>query len=192
MLAGTGSAHLNIDVTLIDAASGAELASVSEDRTFAWGGLYGSTRGITLMEENAAKEIAAWLALGKGEDPDAILAKIKFVALQGPPEGEHGTIYILRPQAMVGAAARFRVGINDLTLGESKRKRYYVIYAPPGEHRVWAGGDKKKKYVPVEVEAGGAYYFMAFGMKQMPNKKGEKKLKECKLAREVDLTRFEQ
>jgi hypothetical protein len=31
---------------------------------------------------------------------------------------------------------------------------------------------------------------MAMGMKQMPDKKGENKLKECKLAREIDKTRF--
>jgi len=191
LLAGTGSAHLNIDVTLLDAASGDEIASFVEDRTFAWGGLYGGTRGITLMEENAAKEIAAWLSLGKGEDQEAILEKMKYVALQGPPESEHGTIYILRPQAMVGAAVRFRIGINDLTLGESKRKRYHVVYAPPGDHRVWLGNDKKKRYTPVTVEAGGVYYFQAMSMKQMPAKKGENKLKECKLAREIDLTRFD-
>jgi hypothetical protein len=92
------------------------------------------------MEENAA-----WLALGKGEDPEAILEKMKRVALQGPPETEHGTIYILRPQGMVGGAARFRVGIDDVTLGESKRKRYHVAYVTPGKHKVWAGNDKNKK-----------------------------------------------
>jgi hypothetical protein len=32
---------------------------------------------------------------------------------------------------------------------------------------------------------------MSMSMKQMPAKKGENKLKECKLAREIDLTRFE-
>jgi len=46
---------------------------------------------------------------------------------------------------MVGAASRFRVGIDDMTLGESKRKRYYVAYVPPGKHKVWAGNDKNKK-----------------------------------------------
>ena len=193
LLAGTGSAHLNIKVTLIDAESGDELTTFAEERTFAWGGLYGGSRGITLMEENAAKEIAAWLALGKGEDQDAILEKMKFVALQGPPEAEHGTIYILRPQGMVGAANRFRVGIDDLTLGESKRNRYYVIYASPGNHEVWNGGDKKRwRTTPVQVEPGGVYYFQAMSMKAMPDDKGENKLKDCKLAREIDLTRFEQ
>lgn len=188
---GTGAAHLNVRVTLLDAGSGSELASFEEKRTFAWGGLVGSSRGVTLMEENAAKEIAAWLALGKGEDPDEILNKMKFVALQGPPEAEHGTIYILRPQGMVGAANRFRVGIDDLTLGQSKRKRYHVVYAPPGNHEVWNAGDKKRwRTTPVQVEDGGVYYFQAMNMKPMPAKKGAAKLKECKLAREVDLTRF--
>jgi hypothetical protein len=190
-LVGTGAAHLNLRTTLLDAESGNELASFTEERTFAWGGLYGSSRGVTLMEENAAKEIAAWLALGMGEDPDAVLEKMKFVALQGPPEAEHGTIYILRPQGMVGAANRFRVGINDLTLGQSKRNRYHVIYAPPGNHEVWNAGDKKRwKTTAVQVEPGGVYYFQAMNMKPIPDKKAPGKLKQCKLAREIDLTRF--
>jgi hypothetical protein len=190
--AGAGSAHLNLRAALVDAASGEELTAFDETRTFGWGGFVGSSRGITLMEENAAKEIAAWIALGKGEDPDAILQSMKYVALQGPPDEPHGTIYILRPQGMVGAANRFRVGIDDLTLGQSKRKRYHVVYAPPGEHEVWNAGDKKRWRVrPLKVEPGGVYYFDSMSMKQMPEKKGTAKLKECRLAREIDLTRLE-
>ena len=118
--------------------------------------------------------------------------EMKFVALQGPPEAEHGTIYILRPQGMVGAASRFRVGINDLTLGQSKRNRYHVIYAPPGTHEVWNAGDKKRwKTRSVQVEPGGVYYFQAMNMKPIPDKKAPGKLKQCKLAREIDLTRIQ-
>jgi hypothetical protein len=191
LLAGTGAAHLNIEVILLDASSGSEIAAFTENRTFAWGGLVGGTRGITLMEENAAKEIAAWLSLGKGVDHKTILSKMKNVAVAGPPEKPHGTIYILRPQSMVGGASRFRVGINDMTIGESKRKRYYLIYVPPGEHQVWWGSDKKKKRKPVTVEVGGEYYFEAMGMKQIPSRKGENKLKQCKLSREIDYTSFQ-
>ena len=190
-LIGTGSAHLNLRATLLDAASGQELAAFDENRTFAWGGFIGASRGITLMEENASKELAAWLALGKGEDPDALLEKMKFVTLQGPPEEAHGTIYILRPQGMVGAAQRFRIGIDDLTIGQTKRKRYHLVYAPPGEYEVWNGGDKKRwKTRNVTVEDGGVYYFDATNMKPMSEKKGAEKLKKCRLAREIDLTRI--
>ena len=49
-LIGTGSAHLNLRATLVDAASGQELAAFDENRTFAWGGFIGASRGITLME----------------------------------------------------------------------------------------------------------------------------------------------
>ena len=103
---GTGAAHLNLRAALLDAASGQELTAFDENRTFAWGGFVGMSRGITLMEENASKELAAWIALGKGEEPEALLEKMKFVALQGPPEAPHGTIYILRPQGMVGPNAK--------------------------------------------------------------------------------------
>ncbi len=189
-MAGAGSAHLNLHVALIDAAGGNELAAFDETRTFAWGGFVGMSRGITLMEENAAKELAAWIALGKGEDPDAVLQKMKYVALQGPPEAPHGTIYILRPQGMVGAANRFRVGIDDLTLGQSKRKRYHVVYASPGQYEVWNGGDKKRwKVRPLQVEAGGVYFFDSMSMKPLPEPKGRAKLEQCRLAREIDLTR---
>lgn len=192
LVAGAGSAHLNLRAMLVDAESGEELASFDETRTFAWGGFVGMSRGITLMEENAAKEIAAWIALGKGEEPDAVLKKMKYVTLQGPPDEPHGTIYILRPQGMVGAANRFRIGIDDLTLGQSKRKRYHVVYASPGEYEVWNGGDKKRWRVrPLEVEAGGVYYFDSMSMKPLPRKKGEAKLRQCRLAREIDLTRLD-
>ncbi len=190
--AGAGSAHLNLRVRLVDAASGGELATFDENRTFAWGGFAGLSRGITLMEENAAKEIAAWIALGKGEEPDRVLHRMKYVTLQGPPEAPHGTIYILRPQGMVGAANRFRIGIDDLTLGQSKRKRYHVVYASPGDYEVWNGGDKKRWRVrPLKVEAGGVYYYDSMSMKPLPEKKARAKLDQCRLAREIDLTRLD-
>ena len=191
VMIGAGSAHLNLRATLLDAANGEELAAFDENRTFAWGGFIGMSRGITLMEENASKELAAWLALGKGEDPEALLEKMKFVALQGAPDEPHGTIYILRPQGMVGAAQRFRIGVNDLTIGQTKRKRYHVVYAPPGEYEVWNGGDKKRwKVRNLTVMDGGVYYYDAMSMKPMSDKKGAEKLEKCRLAREIDLTRM--
>ena len=188
LLAGAGSAHLDMTVRLIDASTGKELGSFSETRNFSWGGIYGGSRGITLMEEKAATELAAYLSLSKGVDEATVLARLMMADDPGPPEAEHGSIYVMRPQGFVGAAARFRVGVNDVTVGESKRKTYHLIYAPPGQHQLWWGYDKKQKFTPITVEAGKSYYFMAIGMKEIPPQKGEKKLKECKLIRSVDIT----
>jgi hypothetical protein len=190
MMAGTGSAHLDLEATLIDAATGEELTSFTEKRNFSWGGAYGGSRSITLMEEKAATEIAAWLSLCKGQTRDEVLANLKMPDEDdAPPETPHGTIYILRPQGFVGGAARFRIGVNDVTLGESKRNTYHMAYVPPGTHRVWLGGDKKKKGPEVQVEAGESYYFMAMGMKQIPAKKAVKKLEQCALVRAIDMTK---
>ena len=189
-MVGTGAAHLDLKVILLDAASGNELTTFTETRNFAWGGLYGMSRGITLMEERSATEIAAWLSLCKGKTPDDVLAKLRLPDEDdAPPETPHGTIYILRPQGMVGAANRFRIGVDDVALGESKRKTFHIAYVAPGKHRVWFGSDKKKKGPEVEVEAGKSYYFMAMGMKQMPEQKGVKKLEQCRLVRAVDMTK---
>lgn len=89
---------------------------------------------------------------------------------------------------MVGAAARFWVGVNDTEAGSSKRNTYYVIYVPPSEHRVWMGGDKRKRYKPLTVEAGGTYYWNAMNKKLLPAKKGPNKLKQRNLVRTLDLT----
>ncbi len=188
LLIGTGSARLTFVVHLHDAASGEEIHSFSEERDFVAGGLHGGTRGITLMEQKAATEIAAYLSLSKGADEATILDKLKNVEMVGPPEAEHAVIYVMRPQGFVGAAVRFRIGIGDVTIGESKRNTYHVVYAPPGEHQFWFGNDKKKKYRPLTVEAGKSYYVQAMNMKEVPPQKGAKKLKDCRLAGEIDVT----
>lgn len=188
LLAGTSAARLHLIVHLIDATTGDELHAFPEERNFNWGGAVGG-RSITLIEERAGAEIAAYLMLAKGLEPDAVLARLRMpYEGDGPPETPHGTIYILRPQGAVGAASRFRVGVDDITAGESKRKTYHVIYVAPGEHQVWFGGDKWRKDKPVTVEAGKSYYFQAMGLKQMPEAKGAKKLDECRLVRRIDLT----
>jgi len=188
LMVGTGAAHLDLVVHLIDAESGNEIGSFTETRNFAWGGFAGASRGITLMEENAAVEIAAWLSLAKGVDKKTVLSRLRSPDAAEPPEQEYATVYILRPQSMVGAASRFRVGVDATTLGDSKRSSYYVAYVTPGEHKVWWGSDKKQRGPTIEAEAGKEYFFMAMGMKQMPDEKGRKKLGECKLVRRVDLT----
>lgn len=188
-MAGTGSAHLDITVHIVDAASGETLQSFSEKRNFAWGGIYGGSRGITTMEQKAGLEIAAYLSLAKGLDEQAVIANMKELQpVGGPEDTPHGTIIIMRPQGMVGAAARFRLGVNDLDVGESKRNTYHVIYVKPGQHKVWHGSDKKKKGPTVDVAAGQTYYFQAMGMKQIPNEKAIKKLPQCRLAWEIDMT----
>jgi hypothetical protein len=189
-LVGTGSAHLDLKVTLIDAGSGERLTTFTEERSFGWGGYYGLSRGITLMEERAAAEIAAYLSLCKGMKPEEVLARLKLPDDDdAPPDGPHGTIYILRPQGMVGAASRFRVGVDEVTLGESKRNAFHMAYVEPGKHRVWFGSDKKRKGPEIEVAAGQSYYFMAMGMKQLPEQKGAKKLEQCRLLRVIDMTK---
>lgn len=185
---GAGSAHLDVTVHLLDAGTGSELVSFTEERDFGWGGVYGGSRGITLMEEKAAKEIAAYLSLRKGIEESVVLSRMKVADEVEPPEVAHGVIYVMRPQGFVGGAARFRVGIDDVTLGESKRNSYHLVYAPPGQHKLWWGQDKRQKATPLLVEAGKTYYFEAMGMKQIPAKKGENNLGECELLRTIDLT----
>lgn len=188
LLVGTGAAHLDLAVRVLDAATGEELAAFTEERNFSWGGVYGGSRGITLMEEKAAIELAAYLSLSAGLARDEVATRMRDAEVAGPPEVPHGTLYLMRPQGMVGAAARFRVGVNDTEAGSSKRNTYYVVYLPPGEHRVWMGGDKKKRYKPLGVDAGGSYYWDAMNQKLFPPKKGPKKLAQCKLVRTLDLT----
>lgn len=66
-----------------------------------------------------------------------------------------------------------------------------MVYVSPGEYEVWNGGDKKRwKVRSLQVEAGGVYYYDSMSMKPMPEKKGEAKLKQCRPAREIDLTRL--
>lgn len=188
LLAGTGSAHLDLAVTVLDAATGRELASWAEERNFSWGGIYGGTRGITLMEEKAAIELGAWLSLAKGLDADEVAARMRDLEPEGPPDRPHATLYLMRPQGFVGGAARFRVGVDDVEAGSSRRNTYFVLYLTPGEHRVWMGSDKKKRYKPLTVEAGKSYYWDAMNRKLFPEDKGEKKLGDCKLVRTMDLT----
>ena len=63
MLAGVGSAHLDFTAHLTDADSGEELTSFDSSRTWAWGGIYGMSKGVGDIEENVAYEF--WLYLNK-------------------------------------------------------------------------------------------------------------------------------
>lgn len=73
MMAGTGSAHLDLLVRLIDAHSGDRLMTFPMDRTWAWGGAMGGSKDIVDMEINVANELAAYLEqckLGEAADGD--------------------------------------------------------------------------------------------------------------------------
>ena len=61
MLIGTSNAYFDFKVTLIDAASGEELANFSGDRTWFWGGDMGQSVGIEEMEETFAYELSLYL-----------------------------------------------------------------------------------------------------------------------------------
>ncbi len=66
MLAGAGSAQLELEAQLVDAATGEEIARFAADRTWAWGGVVGASRGIEEMERNLAYEMAVYLRRSKG------------------------------------------------------------------------------------------------------------------------------
>ncbi len=70
MLAGTGSAKLDFSARLVDGGTGAELTSFAAERTFAWGGVYGASRGIEDIERNVAYELALYLRQAKGVAAD--------------------------------------------------------------------------------------------------------------------------
>ena len=69
MIAGAGSSQLEMDAQLVDAESGREIARFSVDRTWAWGGTLGASRGIEEMERNLAYELALYLRRAKTGEP---------------------------------------------------------------------------------------------------------------------------
>lgn len=72
MLAGLGAAHLELIVTLVDAASADQLVEFEARGTWAWGGGMGLARGIRDLEDNVAFEVASYLKLMRGVPlPDA-------------------------------------------------------------------------------------------------------------------------
>ena len=69
MIAGAGAARLDFAVELVDAADGKVLARIADERTFAWGGAYGASRGIEEIEKNVAWELAEYLRRARGVAP---------------------------------------------------------------------------------------------------------------------------
>ena len=68
MFAGAGSVHLDFSAQLVDGASGRPLRELSDQKTWAWGGAVGASRGIAEMEENLSYELALYLERCKGGD----------------------------------------------------------------------------------------------------------------------------
>ncbi len=84
MVAGAGSAKLDFEATLIDGESGAELARVAGERTWAWGGAAGASRGIGDLEKNVAYELALYLKRCKL----GASAQLEEPAAESEPTGE--------------------------------------------------------------------------------------------------------
>jgi hypothetical protein len=67
MLAGAGSAQIEMIVDLVAADSGKTLVQFEPKGLWAWGGAVGASRGITDLEKNVAYEVAAYLKRARGE-----------------------------------------------------------------------------------------------------------------------------
>ena len=69
MFAGAGAARLDFAVQLVDVASGKELASFADERSWGWGGAMGAAGGIETIEQNVAYELTLYLKRSKGVEP---------------------------------------------------------------------------------------------------------------------------
>jgi hypothetical protein len=69
LVAGAGGAHLEMSAEVVDGETGKSLAALPVDRTWAWGGVVGASRGIEEMERNVAYELALYLQRSKGKPP---------------------------------------------------------------------------------------------------------------------------
>lgn len=66
MLAGAGSAQIEITVTLVDAESSQQLVGFEAKGLWAWGGAAGASVGISDLEKNVAYEISSYLKQSRG------------------------------------------------------------------------------------------------------------------------------
>jgi hypothetical protein len=66
LVAGAGSAQIELIVTLADATSGNRLVDLEAKGTWAWGGALGAARGISDLEKNVAYEVASYLKQSRG------------------------------------------------------------------------------------------------------------------------------
>lgn len=74
IIAGAGSAQLEVQVTLVNGEAGDTLAQFDAKGLWAWGGELGASRGIQDLEKNVAYEMASYLRHGRGvaEPPAAV------------------------------------------------------------------------------------------------------------------------
>jgi hypothetical protein len=61
MMAGAGKAKLQLEIKVIDAASGDELATFPINRLWAWGGMLGASRGIEEIQQNVGYQLSRYL-----------------------------------------------------------------------------------------------------------------------------------
>jgi len=67
MVAGAGSAQIEMQVSLVSAQSGQTLVQFQPKGTWAWGGALGAAKGISDLEKNVAYEVAAYLKQARGQ-----------------------------------------------------------------------------------------------------------------------------
>lgn len=67
MMAGAGSAQIELQVQLVSAQSGQTLVEFQPKGTWAWGGVIGAAMGISNLEKNVAYEVAAYLRQARGQ-----------------------------------------------------------------------------------------------------------------------------
>ncbi|MGH8076621.1 MAG: DUF4410 domain-containing protein [Lysobacter sp.] len=67
MLAGAGSAQIEMVVDLVSAQSGLTLVKFEPKGTWAWGGALGASKGISDLEKNVAYEVAGYLKSARGQ-----------------------------------------------------------------------------------------------------------------------------
>lgn len=67
MLAGAGSAQIEMIVDLVSTQSGQTLVEFEPKGTWAWGGALGAAKGISDLEKNVAYEVAGYLKSARGQ-----------------------------------------------------------------------------------------------------------------------------
>jgi hypothetical protein len=71
ILIGLGAASLEGNITVSDAAGGAELMRAPFDKLWAWGGIAGASKGMKDMVAETSASASATIAHGKGWNPPA-------------------------------------------------------------------------------------------------------------------------
>ena len=67
MVAGAGSAQIEMMVNLVSAQSGQMLVEFEPKGTWAWGGAIGAAKGISDLEKNVAYEVGGYLKVARGQ-----------------------------------------------------------------------------------------------------------------------------